>query len=173
MRKKKGIFLTFMYLMVFIPTIAANSVARERIWIKNDLENSITVYCDFQHKDGNTTQNFPSYWNQPLLGRGVTCDSFLESGEKRVYKANTTIKLVEYFPSTPIHEVFMETLQILSETPLEPELKLEQKLKELFKTLVISDAEGKVLLTLDDFSKARVERNNRRYTIIIGDYLYQ
>ena len=70
-------------------------------------------------------------------------------------------------------EVFMETLQILSETPLEPELKLEQKLKELFKTLVITDAEGKVLLILDDFSKARVERNNRRYTIIIGDYLYQ
>ena len=82
MKKKKGIFLTFMYLMVFIPTIAANSVARERIWIKNDLENSINVYCEFQHKDGNTTQNFPSYWNQTLLERGVTCDSFLESGEK-------------------------------------------------------------------------------------------
>ena len=95
MRKKKGIFLTFMYLMVFIPTIAANSVARERIWIKNDLENSITVYCEFQHKDGNTTQNFPSYWNQPLLGRGVTCDSFLESGEKRVYKAKKTLDYAE------------------------------------------------------------------------------
>ena len=45
--------------------------------------------------------------------------------------------------------------------------------KEVFKTLVISDAEGRVLLTLEDFSKVRVERNNRRYTIIIGDYLYQ
>jgi len=47
--------------------------------------------------------------------------------------------------------------------------------KELFKTLVITDAEGKVLLTLEDFSKARVEvgSNGRRYDIIIGDYLYQ
>jgi len=47
--------------------------------------------------------------------------------------------------------------------------------KELFKTLVITDAEGRVLLTLDDFSKARVEvgPNGRTYDIIIGDYLYQ
>ena len=47
--------------------------------------------------------------------------------------------------------------------------------KELFKTLVITDAEGQVLLTLDDFSKARVEvgPNGRTYDIIIGDYLYQ
>ena len=47
--------------------------------------------------------------------------------------------------------------------------------KEVFKTLVISDAEGRVLLTLEDFSKARVEvgPNGRTYDIIIGDYLYQ
>ncbi|MBR6566192.1 MAG: hypothetical protein IKK79_05200 [Spirochaetaceae bacterium] len=47
--------------------------------------------------------------------------------------------------------------------------------KELFKTLVITDAEGKVLLTLEDFSKARVEvgPNGRTYDIIIGGYLYQ
>ena len=82
-----------------------------------------------------------------------------------MYKAKSRIRLVEY---TPIrHEVFSEDLAYLAEIPL------EQKLKELFKTLVITDAEGKVLLTLEDFSKARVERNNRRYTIIIGDYLYQ
>ena len=64
-------------------------------------------------------------------------------------------------------EIARESWSILDKIPL------EQKLKELFKTLVISDAEGGVLLTLDDFSKARVERNNRRYTIIIGEYLYQ
>ena len=47
--------------------------------------------------------------------------------------------------------------------------------KELFKTLVITDAAGNVLLTLEDFSKARVEigPNGRTYDIIIGDYLYQ
>ena len=47
------------------------------------------------------------------------------------------------------------------------------KLRTLLYTIVITDAEGKVLLTLEDFSKVRVERNNRRYTIIIGEYLYQ
>ena len=47
--------------------------------------------------------------------------------------------------------------------------------KELFKTLIITDATGNVLLTLDDFSKARVEigPNGRTYDIIIGEYLYQ
>ncbi|MBP3415974.1 MAG: hypothetical protein J6K76_01230 [Spirochaetaceae bacterium] len=47
--------------------------------------------------------------------------------------------------------------------------------KEVFETLVISDAEGRVLLTLDDFSKVRVEvsPHGRTYDIIIGDYLYQ
>ena len=47
--------------------------------------------------------------------------------------------------------------------------------KEVFETLVITDAAGNVLLTLEDFSKARVEvgPNGRRYDIIIGDYLYQ
>ena len=65
--------------------------------------------------------------------------------------------------------MYLEDLTYLKEIPL------EQKLKELFKTLVISDATGNMLLTLEDFSKARVEigPNGRTYDIIIGEYLYQ
>ncbi|MCI6663316.1 MAG: hypothetical protein MSL09_03745 [Spirochaetia bacterium] len=76
---------------------------------------------------------------------------------------------MEYTPEPRHLGSVAEDLEVIGKIPL------EQKLKELFKTLVISDAEGKVLLTLEDFSKARVEvgPNGRTYDIIIGDYLYQ
>ena len=143
-------------------------MAQEYVDIQNNLNSRITVYCKFQHKDGNTLPDFPSQWDQVLAGRDVLCYTLFERGTWESYKAGARIKLIDYTSDALlISEEFSDTMRIL------PEIPLEQKLKELFKTLVISDAKGKVLLTLDDFSKARVERNNRRYTIIIGDYLYQ
>ena len=87
----------------------------------------------------------------------------------KTFKPHTKISFVEYTPEPRHLGSVAEDLEVIGKIPL------EQKLKELFKTLVITDAEGKVLLTLEDFSKARVEigPNGRRYDIIIGDYLYQ
>ena len=77
------------------------------------------------------------------------------------------------FPDGTIHNLVSDN-QLITVHELEHQSQYQNgDKKELFKTLVISDAEGRVLLTLEDFSKVRVERNNRRYTIIIGDYLYQ
>ena len=162
---KKRIFLSLVLLcVVSIPSLTAWVMAHERVWIRNELDEPISVYCEFQHQGD---VSYPEYWKQSLGGKEIESVSLFDTGEKKMYKAKSRIRLVEYTPLR--HEVFSEDLAYLKELPL------EQKLKELFKTLVISDTEGKVLLTLDDFSKVRVEigPNGRRYDIIIGDYLYQ
>lgn len=162
---KKKVFLSLVLLcVVSIPSLTAWVMAHERVWIRNELDEPISVYCEFQHQGD---VSYPEYWKQSLGGKEIESVSLFDTGEKKMYKAKSRIRLVEYTPLR--HEVFSEDLAYLKELPL------EQKLKELFKTLVITDAEGKVLLTLDDFSKVRVEigPNGRRYDIIIGDYLYQ
>ena len=162
---KKKVFLSLVLLcVVSIPSLTAWVMAHERVWIRNELDEPISVYCEFQHQGD---VSYPEYWKQSLGGKEIESVSLFDTGEKKMYKAKSRIRLVEYTPLR--HEVFSEDLAYLKELPL------EQKLKELFKTLVISDAEGKVLLTLEDFSKARVEvgPNGRRYDIIIGAYLYQ
>ncbi len=162
---KKKVFLSLVLLcVVSIPSLTAWVMAHERVWIRNELDEPISVYCEFQHQGD---VSYPEYWKQSLGGKEIESVSLFDTGEKKMYKAKSRIRLVEYTPLR--HEVFSEDLAYLKELPL------EQKLKELFKTLVITDAEGKVLLTLEDFSKARVEvsPNGRTYDIIIGDYLYQ
>ena len=164
---KKRIFLSLGLLcVVSIPSLTAVDMAQshERIWILNELDEPISVYCEFQHQGD---VSYPEYWKQSLGGKEIESVSLFDTGEKKMYKAKSRIRLVEYTPLR--HEVFSEDLAYLKELPL------EQKLKELFKTLIITDATGNVLLTLEDFSKARVEvgPNGRTYDIIIGGYLYQ
>lgn len=162
---KKKVFLSLVLLcVVSIPSLTAWVMAHERVWIRNELDEPISVYCEFQHQGD---VSYPEYWKQSLGGKEIESVSLFDTGEKKMYKAKSRIRLVEYTPLR--HEVFSEDLAYLKELPL------EQKLKELFKTLVITDAAGNVLLTLEDFSKARVEvrPNGRTYDIIIGGYLYQ
>ena len=162
---KKKVFLSLVLLcVVSIPSLTAWVMAHERVWIRNELDEPISVYCEFQHQGD---VSYPEYWKQSLGGKEIESVSLFDTGEKKMYKAKSRIRLVEYTPLR--HEVFSEDLAYLKELPL------EQKLKELFKTLIITDAAGNVLLTLEDFSKVRVEigPNGRRYDIIIGDYLYQ
>ena len=167
---KKRIFLSlFLLCVVSIPSLTAVDMAQshERIWILNELDEPISIYCEFQY-EGDIV--FQEYWPQLLAGRDVLCYTLFDGGTWESYKAGARIKLIDYTSDALlISEEFSDTMRIL------PEIPLEQKLKELFKTLVITDAEGKVLLTLDDFSKARVEvgPNGRTYDIIIGHYLYQ
>ena len=140
---------------------------RVDIYLKNEFSTPLAVHCEFLHKTDNGIPNFPERWTQNLMDRSVICGSYVDEGQT-LYKGNSTVHLVWYTPNASIiSQEFTDILSVLAEIPL------EQKLKELFKTLIITDAAGNVLLTLEDFSKARVERNNRRYTIIIGDYLYQ
>ena len=162
---KKRIFLSLVLLcVVSIPSLTAWVMAHERVWIRNELDEPISVYCEFQHQGD---VSYPEYWKQSLGGKEIESVSLFDTGEKKMYKAKSRIRLVEYTPLR--HEVFSEDLAYLKELPL------EQKLKELFKTLIITDAAGNVLLTLEDFSNARVEigPSGRTYDIIIGDYLYQ
>ena len=167
---KKEFFLSLVLLcVVSIPSLTAVDMAQshERIWILNELDEPISIYCEFQY-EGDIV--FQEYWPQVLAGRDVLCYTLFERGTWESYKAGARIKLIDYTSDALLFsEEFSDTMRIL------PELPLEQKLKELFKTLVITNAEGKVLLTLEDFSKARVEvgQNGRTYTIIIGEYLYQ
>ena len=164
----KKLFLSLgLLLVVSIPSLTAWVMAQEYVDIQNTLNKPISVSCEFLHKDGNTLPDFPLRWEQVLAGYTVKCMSTFESNKMETFKPHTKIKFVEYTPEPRHLGSVAEDLEVIGKIPL------EQKLKELFKTLVITDAEGKVLLTLDNFSKARVERNNRRYTIIIGDYLYQ
>lgn len=170
---KKKLFVIVFLQCIIIPQLFSLTPQRVDIYLKNEFSTPFMLQCEFLHKIDNEIPNFPERWTQNLMDRNVICGSYVDEGQT-LYKGDSTVHLVWYTPNASIiSQEFTDTLQLLAEIPLEPELKLEQKLKELFKTLVISDAEGKVLLTLEDFSKARVERNNRRYTIIIGDYLYQ
>ena len=164
----KKLFLSLgLLLVVSIPSLTAWSMAQEYVDIQNNLNSRITVYCKFQHKDGNTLPDFPSQWDQVLANYTVRCKSYFETDQTESYKPHVRISLISYTPEPRHLGSVAEDLEVIGKIPL------EQKLKELFMTLIITDAAGNVLLTLDDFSKARVERNNRRYTIIIGDYLYQ
>ena len=170
---KKKLFVIVFLQCIIIPQLFSLTPQRVDIYLKNELSTPFMLQCEFLHKIDNEIPNFPERWTQNLMDRSVICGSYVDEGQT-LYKGDSTVHLVWYTPNASIiSQEFTDTLQLLAEIPLEPGLKLEQKLKELFKTLVISDAEGKVLLTLEDFSKAQVERNNRRYTIIIGDYLYQ
>ena len=180
MIRKKILLLITVQFILFISTLSA-ALARERILIQNELDESITILCEFRLKESSPIgESFPMYWDQLLAGRGMACYSLFETKQEQTFKAGANIFLVEYlpkfypqdqtdYPGLVNWEIARESWSILDKIPL------EQKLKELFKTLVISDAKGKVLLTLDDFSKARVEvrPNGRTYDIIIGEYLYQ
>lgn len=164
---KKKLFVIVFLQCIIIPQLFSLTPQRVDIYLKNEFSTTFMLQCEFLHKTDNGIPNFPERWTQNLMDRSVICGSYVDEGQT-LYKGNSTVHLVWYTPNASIiSQEFTDTLQLLAEIPL------EQKLKELFKTLVITDAEGKVLLTLDDFSKARVERNNRRYTIIIGEYLYQ
>ena len=172
---KKKLFVIVFLQCIIIPQLFSLTPQRVDIYLKNELSTPFMLQCEFLHKTDNGIPNFPERWKQNLMDRSVICGSYVDEGQT-LYKGDSTVHLVWYTPNASIiSQEFTDTLQVLEEIPLEPELKLEQKLKELFKTLVITDAEGKVLLTLEDFSKAQVEvgPNGRRYDIIIGEYLYQ
>ena len=166
---KKKLFVIVFLQCIIIPQLFSLTPQRVDIYLKNEFSTTFMLQCEFLHKTDNGIPNFPERWTQNLMDRSVICGSYVDEGQT-LYKGNSTVHLVWYTPNASIiSQEFTDTLQLLAEIPL------EQKLKELFKTLVISDAEGKVLLTLEDFSKARVEvgQNGRTYDIIIGDYLYQ
>ena len=167
MRRK--LFVIVFLQCIIIPQFFSLTPQRVDIYLKNEFSTTFMLQCEFLHKTDNGIPNFPERWTQNLMDRSVICGSYVDEGQT-LYKGNSTVHLVWYTPNASIiSQEFTDTLQLLAELPL------EQKLKELFKTLVISDAEGKVLLTLEDFSKARVEvgPNGRTYDIIIGEYLYQ
>ena len=86
----------------------------------------------------------------------VRCKSYFETDQTESYKPHVRISLISYTPEPRHLGSVAEDLEVIGKIPL------EQKLKELFKTLVITDAEGRVLVTLEDLSRVRVERNNRR-----------
>ena len=153
----------------FVPVLLAWSPASETFWIQSELDEPIIIYCEFQYKGENAIQDFPTYWYQFMSGIEIKCDSLSKEAVKETYKSKARIRLINFTPKPRYIGSVAEDLEVIGKIPL------EQKLKELFKTLVITDAEGKVLLTLDDFSKARVEvgPNGRTYDIIIGEYLYQ
>lgn len=166
---KKKLFVIVFLQCIIIPQLFSLTPQRVDIYLKNEFSTTFMLQCEFLHKTDNGIPNFPERWTQNLMDRSVICGSYVDEGQT-LYKGNSTVHLVWYTPNASIiSQEFTDTLQLLAEIPL------EQKLKELFKTLVITDAEGEVLLTLDDFSKARVEvgPNGRTYDIIIGDYLYQ
>ena len=166
---KKKLFVIVFLQCIIIPQLFSLTPQRVDIYLKNEFSTTFMLQCEFLHKTDNGIPNFPERWTQNLMDRSVICGSYVDEGQT-LYKGNSTVHLVWYTPNASIiSQEFTDTLQLLAEIPL------EQKLKELFKTLVITDTEGEVLLTLDDFSKARVEvgPNGRTYDIIIGDYLYQ
>ena len=173
MRRKLFVIMVLQCLVV--AHLFSLTPQRVDIYLKNEFSTTFMLQCEFLHKTDNGIPDFPERWTQNLMDRSVICGSYVDEGQT-LYKGNSTVHLVWYTPNASIiSQEFTDTLQLLAEIPLEPELTLEQKLKELFKTLVISDAEGQVLLTLEDFSKVQVEvgPNGRTYDIIIGDYLYQ
>ena len=166
---KKKLFVIMVLQCLVVAHLFSLTPKRVDIYLKNEFSTTFMLQCEFLHKTDNEIPNFPERWTQNLMDRSVICGSYVDEGQT-LYKGNSTVHLVWYTPNASIiSQEFTDTLQLLAEIPL------EQKLKELFKTLVISDAKGKVLLTLDDFSKARVEvgPNGRTYDIIIGEYLYQ
>ena len=173
MVKKKHYLSLVLLTVLLVPSLCAYSPASETIWIQSELDKPIGVYCEFQYKDGNTISNFPTDWYQMIAGIEVKCKSLSEEKEREVFKPGARIYLVDYSPKPRYIGSIREDVDILAKIPL------EQKLREVFKTLVITDADGVVLLTLDDFSKAKVEvgqngdYQNGDYDIIIGEYLYQ
>lgn len=166
---KKKLFVIVFLQCIIIPQLFSLTPQRVDIYLKNEFSTTFMLQCEFLHKTDNEIPNFPERWTQNLMDRSVICGSYVDEGQT-LYKGNSTVHLVWYTPNASIiSQEFTDILSVLAEIPL------EKKLKELFKTLVISDAEGQVLLTLDDFSKVQVEvgQNGRTYDIIIGDYLYQ
>ena len=167
MRRKLFVIMVLQCLVV--AHLFSLTPQRVDIYLKNEFSTTFMLQCEFLHKTDNGIPNFPERWTQILMDRSVICGSYVDEGQT-LYKGNSTVHLVWYTPNASIiSQEFTDTLQLLAEIPL------EQKLKELFKTLVITDAEGQVLLTLEDFSKVQVEvgQNGRTYDIIIGEYLYQ
>ena len=166
---KKKLFVIVFLQCIIIPQLFSLTPQRVDIYLKNEFSTPLAVHCEFLHKTDNGIPNFPERWTQNLMDRSVICGSYVDEGQT-LYKGNSTVHLVWYTPNASIiSQEFTDILSVLAELPL------EQKLKELFKTLVITDAEGQVLLTLEDFSKVQVEvgPNGRTYDIIIGEYLYQ
>ena len=167
MRRKLFVIMVLQCLVV--ANLFSLTPKRVDIYLKNEFSTPLAVHCEFLHKTDNGIPNFPERWTQNLMDRSVICGSYVDEGQT-LYKGNSTVHLVWYTPNASIiSQEFTDILSVLAEIPL------EQKLKELFKTLVITDAEGQVLLTLEDFSKVQVEvgPNGRTYDIIIGEYLYQ
>ena len=167
MRRKLFVIMVLQCLVV--AHLFSLTPQRVDIYLKNEFSTTFMLQCEFLHKTDNGIPNFPERWTQNLMDRSVICGSYVDEGQT-LYKGNSTVHLVWYTPNASIiSQEFTDILSVLAELPL------EQKLKELFKTLVITDAEGQVLLTLDDFSKVQVEvgQNGRTYDIIIGEYLYQ
>ena len=167
MRRKLFVIMVLQCLVV--AHLFSLTPQRVDIYLKNEFSTTFMLQCEFLHKTDNGIPNFPERWTQNLMDRSVICGSYVDEGQT-LYKGNSTVHLVWYTPNASIiSQEFTDTLQLLAEIPL------EQKLRELFKTLVITDAAGNVLLTLDDFSKVQVEvgQNGRTYDIIIGEYLYQ
>ena len=166
---KKKLFVIVFLQCIIIPQLFSLTPQRVDIYLKNEFSTPLAVHCEFLHKTDNGIPNFPERWTQNLMDRSVICGSYVDEGQT-LYKGNSTVHLVWYTPNASIiSQEFTDILSVLAEIPL------QQKLKELFKTLVITDAEGQVLLTLEDFSKVQVEvgPNGRTYDIIIGEYLYQ
>ena len=98
MIRKKILLLITVQFILFISTLSA-ALARERILIQNELDESITILCEFRLKESSPIgESFPMYWDQLLAGRGMACYSLFETKQEQTFKAGANIFLVEYLP---------------------------------------------------------------------------
>ena len=108
----KKLFLSLgLLLVVSIPSLTAVDMAQshERIWILNELDEPISIYCEFQY-EGDIV--FQEYWPQVLAGRDVLCYTLFERGTWESYKAGARIKLIDYIAALSSIGAKIKTIEI-------------------------------------------------------------
>lgn len=163
MMKKLPILLIVSFAMInpaysFSPKI-------ESFVIRNYSSKSVVVNREFWEGISSAEQNY--MWEQKVGSINLMIKDFISIVNRNVVRPNSSLVIIEYFPSVPIKESAAMYSRM-------NDMPLMDKIKAIFKSLTISTDDGKKIVTLDilgdQIIKKMVLSGETAYILEIFDY---
>jgi hypothetical protein len=160
----KNKFIFFLFLQIMVYSVAfSNSPKQEYVIIQNYSSDPVTITVEFWQEQNSMR------WEQAIYGINVVITNWLYWGKNTctLYPTKLT-NLVNYYPNYGL-DLFGEYFYKLSE------IAIPEKLKTIYKSLIIVDPDGNQLFNLEnlnaDKTRTIIRRpdNGNRYYLEIYD----
>lgn len=162
MKKKISVFLI---LILFLNSLFCFTRIDEALYIANYSTKKVIINYDFLEGESKESNNF--MWEQTLDEFPVMIRDGLFGRKKSVILPNKTIRIISYYPNVSL-------LESKNNNKIMYSLPFLQKIKRIYKTLIISTEDGKKNINLDTIQYEIIKKieytGGVAYYIEIFDY---